>query len=158
LGEAASDELAAIAEAGDTDPFKEKILKSGIGFDAASTGAPLLPGNSVTVKVKAKGKFNHVSLAAMLLPTNDGFVAINGMRLPYKMHTQVIPGYDAGSELNDELCAHIPGPQCGGEALSVDDGEGYVHIHNGIHGIGNLNSSDYDWNNPVAIVNIKRMK
>jgi hypothetical protein len=158
LGEPASDELAAIAEGGDTGPFQDKILSSGMGYDAVSTGAPLFPGESVTVNVKAKGRFNHVSLAAMLLPTNDGFIALNGMRLPYKSLTQIIPGYDAGSEMNDELCANIPGPQCGGEGLSEAGGEGHVHIHNGIHGIGNLSASDYDWKNPVASVKIMRVK
>jgi hypothetical protein len=156
LGEAASDELAAIAEAGDTQPLQDKILGSGMGYDAVSTGAPLPPGESVTVEVRAKGRFNHISLAAMLLPTNDGFFAINGMRLPKRARTQVIPGYDAGSETNDELFAHIPGP-FGGEGLSPNDsGEGYVHIHNGIHGIGDMYASDRDWKNPVAIVKIMR--
>lgn len=158
LGEPASEELVAIAEGGATQPLQDKLLSSGMGYDAVSTGAPLLPGKSVTVEVSAKGPFNHVSLAAMLLPTNDGFIAINGMRLPFRMDTQVIPGYDAGSETNDELCASIPGPHCGGEAFSEAEGEGYVHIHNGIHGIGDLSAADYDWKNPVAIVKIKRMK
>ncbi|WP_455209849.1 spondin domain-containing protein [Kaarinaea lacus] len=158
LGEPASEELIAIAEGGNTQPLQDKLLNSGMGYDAASTGAPLLPGESVTVNVGAKGKFNHISLAAMLLPTNDGFIAINGMRLPHKMRTKVLAGYDAGSEINDELCANIPGPHCGGSPFSVEDGEGYVHIHNGIHGIGNLSASDYDWKNPVATVKITRMK
>ena len=158
LGEPASEELAAIAEGGNTDLFRDKLLGSGMGYDAVSTGAPLLPGDSVEVEVKAKGKFNHISLAAMLLPTNDGFIAINGVRLPYFTRKDVIPGYDAGSEINDELCKSIPGPHCNGEAISVEDGEGYVHIHNGIHGIADLSASDYDWKNPVAIVKIKRMK
>ena len=159
LGEPASEELIAIAEGGDTQPFQDKLLGSGMGYDAVSTGAPLLPGESVTVTVKTNGRFNHVSLAAMLLPTNDGFVAINGMRLPYRMNTTVVPGYDAGSEINDELCDNIPGPHCGGSPFSVEDGEGYVHIHNGIHGIGGeLSASDYDWKNPVAYVKIVRAK
>jgi hypothetical protein len=36
--------------------------------------------------------------------------------------------------------------------------EGYVHIHSGIHGIGDLEPAQADWNNPVAIVKIQRVK
>ncbi len=48
---------------------------------------------------------------------------------------------------------------CGGEGGSPDaDGEGYVHIHAGIQGIGDLTSADYDWRNPTARIVIKRVK
>jgi hypothetical protein len=158
LGETASEELASVAEAGNTQPLQDKLMVSGLSYDAISTGAPLLPGKSVTVTIKSKPRYNHLSLAAMMLPTNDGFIAINGMALPRKVATKIIPGYDAGSETNSELCADIPGPQCGGEPLSPNDsGEGYVHIHSGIHGDGDLSTSQYDWKNPVAIVKIVRM-
>jgi hypothetical protein len=158
LGEAASEELAKLAEGGDTMPLQHKLMASGMSYDAVSTGAPLMPGDSVTVEVKAKHRFNHISLAAMLLPTNDGFIAINGMRLPFRSSTTVIPGYDAGSEMNDELCASIPGPQCGGEGFNMEDGEGYVYIHSGIQGGADLSPNAYDWKNPVATVKIVRMK
>lgn len=159
LGEMASDELASVAEAGNTQPLQDKLMESDMSYDAVSTGAPLLPGKSVTVTVNAKPGYDYLSLAAMLLPTNDGFIAINGMELPRKAATVFIPGYDAGTETNSELCADIPGPQCGGLGLSPDDhGEGYVHIHSGIHGIGDVSAAEYDWKNPVALVKILRMR
>ena len=40
-----------------------------------------------------------------------------------------LPGYDAGSEFNDESCANIPGPACAGfdgEAPEYMDPEGFV--------------------------------
>jgi len=37
-------------------------------------------------------------------------------------------------------------------------GEGSVHIHAGIHGIGDLTSADFDWRNPTAKIVITRMK
>ena len=37
------------------------------------------------------------------------------------------------------------------------DPEGFVHISNGIHGIGDLAADGYDWDNPVAHVRIVRM-
>ena len=56
---------------------------------------------------------------------------------------------------------HIPGPICGGAGLSPGenpDDEGYVHIHRGIHGIGDLNASVYDWRNPVARITVTRVQ
>ena len=158
LGEPASPELTRIAEGGDTMPLQDTLLNSGMGYDAASSGGLLGPGESVTISVKAKGKFKYLSVVAMLLPTNDGVVAVNGIKLPKKQRMVMARGYDGGTELNDELCANIPGPHCGGAPFSDEDGEGYVHIHPGIFGIGDLQASDYDWKNPIAKITVKRMK
>lgn len=157
LGSPASDELVAIAESGNTAPLQMKLESSGMAYDSASSGGLLGPGESVTVNVRVNGNFEYISLAGMLLPTNDGFIAVNGVKAK-KFKKMRIPVYDAGSEMNDELCANIPGPHCGGSALSPEDGEGYVHIHSGIHGQGDLMASKYDWRNPAAMVIIKRMK
>ncbi len=35
--------------------------------------------------------------------------------------------------------------------------EDYVHVHAGIHGIGNLPAADRDWRNPVAQITIQRV-
>ena len=70
------------------------------------------------------------------------------------------PGFDAGSEPNDELCKNIPGPTCDGMGLSPGDNdgdEGYVHIHRGMHGIGDLAADVYDWRNPVAKITVTRV-
>jgi len=157
LGMPASEALAIAAESGNTDPILEGLRASGVAYDAVSTGALLAPGASVTVNVKTKGKYNRISVVSMLIPTNDAFIAVNGVKV--KKHKVVMsPAYDAGSELNDELCANIPGPACGGEAVSAADGEGYVHIHGGIHGVGDLSAAQYDWRNPTAKIMIHRMR
>lgn len=160
LGEPASAELAIVAESGNTDPLKNKLLDYKIAYDVVSTGALLPPGESVTVKVKSSRSSRYISVASMLIPTNDAFIAVNGINVKrgHKTITVMSPAYDAGSEMNDELCANIPGPACGGEGLSEADGEGYVHIHAGIHGIGDLIAADYDWRNPTAKITIKRMR
>jgi hypothetical protein len=73
------------------------------------------------------------------------------------------PAYDAGSERNDELCASIPGPdffECGGPGggSQVEGGEeGFVHVHSGIHGVGDLVPAERDWRNPVARISITRI-
>jgi hypothetical protein len=97
----------------------------------------------------------------MLIPTNDSFIAVNGMPLPKGKEPAVYlsTGHDAGSEPNDEICANIPGPVCGGEGTSPNaGGEGFVHITAGIHGIGDLAAADYDWRNPVARIVVKKVR
>ena len=161
LGEAASPELSAIAEGGDFGPLSTQLTNSGAAYDIATNGALLPPGGSTTIMVKMMDDFKYVTVTSMMIPTNDGFVAVNGVKGPKHNHARVVmsPAYDAGSEPNDELCANIPGPTCGGQGPSPDaSGEGYVHIHAGIHGIGDLTSADYDWRNPAARIVIKRMK
>ena len=160
LGEAASEELVAIAESGNIQPLSDHWLNSGVAHDIATNGALLAPGASTTIVVKTAKGYEHISVAAMLIPTNDGFIAANGITAPKKGNRTVMsPAYDAGSETNDELCANIPGPACGGEGLSVNDsGEGYVHIHGGISGKADLDASSYDWRNPTAKITITRMK
>jgi len=36
--------------------------------------------------------------------------------------------------------------------LEAPPGEEFIHIHRGVHGIGNISASEYDWRNPVAEV------
>ena len=98
--------------------------------------------NRFDVNIQAIPGRGHISLAAMLLPTNDGMAVSQNMRVPVGRNSSTAWafGYDAGSELNDELCDSIPGPRCEGAADSPDDesDEGYVHIHPGIQGVGDL--------------------
>ena len=160
-GSPASPELAILAEGGDTAPLTAVLVANANVHDVITIPGRLDPGKSVTVKVKTKGGFDHVSLASMLIPTNDGFIALEGVQGPKGKETLSFdsPGYDAGSEPNDELCANIPGPVCGGEGASIfADGEGFVHINAGIHGIGNLIASERDWRNPTAHITIRRVR
>ena len=161
LGSPASSELATLAEEGDTMPLNSDLSVRPEVWDVATSMGLLGPGQSVTVTVEAGGKFNHFSVAAMLIPTNDGFFAINGVQGPTanQMLTLFSPAYDAGSEPNDELCANIPGPDCGGTGLSPGiGGEDFVHIHAGIHGIMDLQADERDWRNPVAKITIRRIR
>lgn len=41
--------------------------------------------------------------------------------------------------------------------MPVGGEEGYVHIHAGIHGIGDFMASDRDWRNPVAEITVERL-
>jgi hypothetical protein len=161
-GQPASSELSRVAEEGDTGPLAALLGANPRVLDV-QVGAGLLdPGKSKTVTVATRGSFNRLSVVAMLIPTNDGFFALSGVRGPE--HGELVffsPAYDAGSEGNDELCSSIPGPfflECGGPGggAAVSGGEeGFVHIHAGIHGIGDLEASQRDWRNPVARISVR---
>ena len=101
----------------------------------------------------------------MLIPTNDAFLAVDAADLPARREelALAVPAYDSGTEPNDETCASIPGPffvECGGPGGggAPAGGEGYVHVHTGIHGIGDLDASARDWRNPVARVTVRRVR
>jgi hypothetical protein len=163
LGQAASVPLEQLAEAGDTGPLSTLLSGMPEVLDVTDSGAPLPPGQSTTLMVATHGQFNHISVASMLVPTNDGFFAVNGVEGPRGSETLTVfsPAYDAGTEANDELCTNIPGPPsvCTGEGFNASraGAEGYVHIHAGIHGIGSLVAADRDWRNPVAKIAILRV-
>lgn len=162
LGQKPSNELATIAEGGNIEPLKTLLdsLPAQVAATAQTDGL-LNPGQSATIEISTSGRAHFLSLVAMLLPTNDSMVALDSVPLPvWGKRTYYAKGYDAGSEINDELCDSIPGPTCGpsGGEFVEGDGEGYVHISSGIHGIGELKPSDYDWKNPVAKVMVERMR
>ncbi len=160
LGSDASAELTALAEGGDTDPLTSTLEANPDVTDVQNSGGLLVPGGSVTVEVTSTHGARYISVASMMLPTNDGFISVNGVKASRSGTTTYFsPAYDAGTETNDELCANIPGPTCGGVGPSpMDDGEGYVHIHRGIQGIGDLDAAVHDWRNPVAKISITRKK
>ena len=159
-GEEASAELEVLAEAGNVAPLETLLMGMPSVLATTDSNALLHPGESVTLHIETRAAFDHLSLAAMLIPSNDAFFGLADIAGPKGDKTIILysPAYDAGTEPNSELCADIPGGGgCGGEGLSAEDGEGYVHVHAGIHGIGDLAPSDYDWRNPVARIRISRI-
>jgi len=169
LGAPATDDLRELAESGNVAPMTTTLeansdvveVKNSAELLSESHGL-LLPGESVTVSVSAARGAKFISVGSMMLPTNDGFIGLNSAEVSKRGSTTYFsPGYDAGSEINDEICGNIPGPQCGGIGLGeIDDPvtEGYVHVHRGIHGIGDLSPALYDWRNPVARITVTRVR
>lgn len=169
LGRPAHPVLAIVAEEGDVAPIMALAQSSPLVLDVTFTGPPpggfILPGQSRTLSVRTRVGFDHVSLAAMLIPTNDAFVALNSIAGPTGQGSVIhfSPAYDSGSERNDETCASIPGPnfaECGGPGgggQPTGGEEGYVHIHAGVHGIADFSAARRDWRNPVARIVIRRI-
>ncbi|TQV89726.1 spondin domain-containing protein [Aliikangiella coralliicola] len=159
IGEVASFEVSRVAEGGDISGLNAVLDQSDNVLATESSAGLLAPGQSVMLKIKGSKNFRKLSLISMLLPTNDTMVALRGAKLPRRGKvTYFMKAYDGGSETNDEYCANIPGPQCGGIPFSPDDdGEGYVYPSPGIHGHGDLSTLDYQWDGPVAKVVVERV-
>ena len=156
-GQAASPELAGVAEDADSEPMLALLAaEPGVG-DVAIADGVVMPGESTSVRIQLKGSARSISALGMLVTTNDAFFAA-GKRVPSSGVSFYAPAWDAGSEANTQDCAHIPGPPCGNGGVRVQDGaEGYVFIHAGIQDRGSLSSEEHDWRNPVALIEIRRV-
>lgn len=166
--------LAAMAETGYPFHVLDQVSASQGVWEAVALPTDrmppvLLPGESNYTIISASGNAKYLSAAAMLGATNDAFYAVRGAELPHGIGDTVhvfANAYDAGSEANAESAATV------GALGSMEDdgesgmginvgGEGYIHVHAGIHGIGGpggLDAAIYDWRNPVVEVTIKRIQ
>ena len=129
----------------------------------------LFPGESNSITIHASGNAKYLSAAAMLGATNDAFYGVRSILLPKSVgeitHAYA-NAYDAGSERNDESADTVGAlgatddDPITGDGIN-ENGEGYIHVHAGIHGIGGpggLNVAIYDWRNPVVEVTIERIR
>ena len=127
VGEMASVALENLAESGDNSAvLAESIVLSGQG------GAGLiLPGMSEMVDVSYTVSDENnaptmLSLATMLVNTNDAFTGINALAVNNLAVGESISlttsSYDSGTEKNSELMTTIPGPAGGGT------GEGFCPL------------------------------
>jgi len=167
LGEPSSAALSLMAEDGDTSMIYEDAMADGLVFDVTKADGPVMPGQSVTLEIDVNYLTSNITVAGMLVNTNDGFFAIDGAAVkiryfksaPQRNNALLAYVYDAGSEANTESCDHIPGPPCGSGGVRVTDGaEGYVYPHAGLHGGGDLMVSEYGWAGPVAKVEYRRVQ
>lgn len=158
-GEPASAGVAALAEDADASVLLEDLGNDSQVFDVAMASGPLMPGASMEIEIDAAAGYLRLSALGMLVTTNDAFFGASTRTLPNgrRMESFTVPAYDSGSEANTESCDDIPGPPCGNPFQRVTDGaEGFVHIHRGMHGVGDLTSFGYDWRNPVVRISVRR--
>lgn len=159
VGSPASPGLVTLAETGNNSELNAEVGGAPGVINTVAGGAVIPYGQSASINVSAPHKA-RLSLTAMLATTNDGFAGLNDVALPkHKTHYYAY-AYDAGSELNNESCAYVPGPPCPADSgnLRTDHGEGFISVHNGIHGGSDLNPKQLDWRGPVAVVTIERIK
>jgi hypothetical protein len=165
-GTQASPQLQLVAEEGDTSMLAAQLraMTADVREVVIASGLQT-PAVTATFQIAGGGTFTRLSIAAMLIPTNDAFVGVSGLTLPTGFDPLVVDllAYDSGTEINDERCASIPGPtfaECGGPGggARVGRGEGAVTVHNGMHGVGDMNRPLRDWRGPVARVTIQRVQ
>ena len=158
-GSPASPELATLAEEGNTAPLAALLMGTPGVADVAIGSGMVPPGASETIRVSNFGIAHRLSLAGMLVTTNDTFAAIDAIALPRGLGVEThAVAYDAGSEFNSESCAYVPGPPCGSGGMhDPTTPEGFVHVSSGIQGHGDIDPVNYDWRNPVARVVIRRV-
>lgn len=158
LGQSASAGLALLAEDGDPSMLAAMMAGNPAVTDVVTSNGPVMPGHSVEILVAAK-QADTISVAGMLVSTNDAFFAIRA--LPTPSHGEVVVlarAYDSGTEANSEDCAFIPGPPCGmGGSHDPAPAEGYVHIHAGVHGGMSLDAAEFDWRGEVAEIRVERL-
>ena len=176
VGEMASSSLRIMAECGDISSLVTDLGSSADVMENPA-GGMLAPGASTTTTLTTSASNTHLSVVAMILPTNDGFVGMDSMEIPTTAgtYTYYLNGYDAGTEANNELLdtsgcaagmAGIPGAPgmdsgTGGTGVSTADTNTMIHVHRGVLGDTNTSggSSDLDstihrWQNPVAKVTV----
>ncbi len=172
-GVAASDHLQAMAEGGDISGLIDDVIAGGGNYVADPAGGLLAPGATAEAMIDLRGHRNrHLSLVGMLLPTNDGFVGLDSLKIPRirGTYTYYLHGYDAGTEANDEIIngggtPNTPGVPAdpggnagtGGVATVGPDHNPTVHIHRGVigdneplGGPSDLDARVHTWQGPVA--------
>ncbi len=172
-GQTASSDLQAMAEGGDTSLLIAASAASDVVTNNLASGL-LAPAGSTPVTSIETAANTHLSVVAMMLPTNDGFIGLDGWEIPSEVgtYTVYLNGYDAGTEVNDEIIngagapgalgiPGAPGMDAGTGATGVTDMESNstVHIHRGntgdtslTAGISDVDSRIHRWLNPVAKV------
>ena len=109
VGSEATPGLALLAEMGDVADVKAMFDDSDDVDSTMVLENAIGPLGSATFTVEISCKYPYVSMASMAVNTNDCFVGINHMMLMPGMDVTG-PGYDAGSEANNEDWDYIPGP------------------------------------------------
>ena len=165
VGQAASPALQQLAENGDVLGFAAELAAidaAGLGVSGVGAAAPLAPGASSTTTVTGVG--SRLSLAAMLICTNDGFAGLDSRPLPVvdgQSRTYLVRGFDAGTEINTELRSDlVPAPFCGpGAGTGASNPElaenGVIRPHRTLRGVGDIDAA-LDWQGPVMRVTVTR--
>jgi hypothetical protein len=180
VGDPATIGLKEIAENGNNAPMLSRLASDRDVSDfVEAPGGPLVPagspgdamfGQSTTFTITADRGARRLSLASMLICTNDGFTGVNSLRLPSKVGESVTvetTAYDAGTEANTEDFADMvppcqaligvstgePGTGQSDPALAQND---VIRHHPGITGRRDLVPAIHGWdvNAPVARITV----
>lgn len=174
LGTSATTELQTMAEGGDISGLLTMLSNADANNSDNPAAGLLAPGTSTTYMLTNDSANTHLSMTAMILPSNDGFVGLDSWEIPTEAgtYTIMLNAYDAGTEANNELiiggaggapgvlgipAAPSGGSGTGGTGVTSTESNTMIHIHRGSigdddvnGGISDLNNSIHRWLNPVA--------
>jgi hypothetical protein len=175
VGEEAGPEIQEMAEGGSLAGLT--TLATSISADVLSepTAGPLGPTESISGAFMTSDGNIVLSVVAMILPSNDGFIGLDNWTIPTEAgtYTVYLNAYDAGTEANDELVGGgapgtpgMPAPPfltlgAGGSGVTAVSSNTNVHIHPGnigdddaTGGTSDVTNSIHRWLNPVAKVTV----
>lgn len=162
-GQSASTGLQQLAENGGVPVLVEELTANGSVADVAvaapAAGPPVHPGESVSVEVTGDVEARWITLAGMLICTNDGFGGVSNVKVPTESKTIYGYAYDAGTEINTESYADLV-PPCDGSGMTGETNPALaenatIHRHPGISGIADLDPATHGWRGAVIKVEIE---
>jgi hypothetical protein len=179
-GAPASEGLQQLAENGNAQVFVEALTDAeGIGAVAVGEqpivsggvpGAAELP-SFTTIEISGPAEAGLISIASMLMCTNDGFSIVHDAELPAEVGGSAVfysDAYDAGTEVNTESFADLVPPCQGLVGVSTDaEGAGasnpelaeggVVAPHAGIRGEADLDAMTYAVAEHPALIVVERI-
>jgi len=176
-GMTASTELQMMAEGGNISGLATMLDSYSADKVENPAQGLLAPAQSTMAMLETSDGNNMLSITAMMLPTNDGFVGLDSWKIPTEAgtYTVLLNAYDAGTEANNELILEgsgapgmlgipaAPGIGAGmaGSSVTNEETNTMVHIHRGTlgdddmeGGKSDLNNTVHRWLNPVAKVTV----
>tara|TARA_R110002110_G_scaffold362241_1_gene572069 strand:- start:158762 stop:159466 length:705 start_codon:yes stop_codon:yes gene_type:complete len=175
-GEMSSAGLQAMAEGGDISMLAGDLEALNATLVTNPAEGLLAPGARISASLNTDDAPDNtqLSIVAMLLPSNDGFMGLNAIDIPTEPGRYVynVSAYDAGTEGNDEVVGSgapgepgYPAPPpvlaaSGSGGTGIDaTAEGFVHIHRNVLGDDDMSGGNSDivntvhrWLNPVVRV------
>jgi hypothetical protein len=179
-GAPASEGLAQLAENGNPQILLDALAEDPAVGGVAVAEHPIVSGgipgaagvpSFATIEVSAPANARRLSVASMLICTNDGFSIVHDAKLPRKVGASAVlysHAYDAGSEQNTEVFADLV-PPC--QALVGVSGEaegsgasnpelaegGVVSPHPGISGEADLDAMAHAVAENPALIVVERI-
>jgi len=167
IGATSTAGLEQLAEGGDNSSFLEEARTANVLGSESGEGV-VLPGSSSLVDLTVnRGSDLQLTVAAMLVNTNDAFTGSTGIDLSsLSIGDELkvrLPIYDAGTEGNNELVGTIPGPADGGEGFNSErDDVNVVSRHSGV--VSNVDGyadsvleQSHRFDSPIAQLVVRRV-
>jgi membrane-associated HD superfamily phosphohydrolase len=136
VGTSASVALEKLAEGGDNAMLLSEANANASVLTSMGGAGVLMPAASETITASVSDNAGlQISLAGMLVNTNDGFAAVSGLDISALTvggsQTVFLPVFDAGTEANVETATSMPGTGGTGFDAARND-TGFISVHRGV--------------------------